>query len=137
MPDLTPEQEADMYTRAREAMAKSHSPYSQFPVGVCLRAGSGALFSGCNIENASYPEGWCAETTAIGHMIMAGEKSITHMLVVAEKQDGATPCGGCRQRLSEFATDDAVLMLCDQNGVVSRHSFKSIFPSGFSFSGDA
>ncbi|MEM1038106.1 MAG: cytidine deaminase [Pseudomonadota bacterium] len=123
-----------MFEMAREAMTKSHSPYSEFPVGVCLRTSSGALFSGCNIENASYPEGWCAETTAIGHMIMAGEKSITHMLVVAKKQDSATPCGGCRQRLSEFAASDAVLMLCDQNGVVSSHPFTSLFPSGFSLS---
>jgi len=138
--DTTPvaqDLEIEMFALARAAMTKSHTPYSKFPVGVCIRSRSGALFSGCNIGNASYPEGWCAETTAIGHMIMAGETELTHVLVLAEKQNSITPCGGCRQRLSEFATDEAVLLLCDQTQVVTRHRFASIFPSGFSLSGDA
>ncbi|MEL6946478.1 MAG: cytidine deaminase [Pseudomonadota bacterium] len=124
--------QAAMLARARAAMALSHAPHSDFPVGACVRAVSGQLYAGCNIENASYPEGWCAETTAISHMIMAGENQITHVLVIAEKQSGATPCGGCRQRLSEFVTKDAVLYLCDEQGVSQTMPFTDIFPSGFS-----
>ena len=74
-----------LFAAAREAMANSHSPYSSFPVGAALLSGSGAIFAGCNIENASYPEGWCAETSAISHLVMAGENRITEILVVAEK----------------------------------------------------
>ena len=109
----------------------SHSPYSQFPVGAALLSGSGAIYSGCNIENASYPEGWCAETSAISHMVTAGETRITEILVVAEKKDRATPCGGCRQRLIEFAAPDTPVHLCDQKGVVDTITLGDLLPASF------
>lgn len=120
-----------LFAAAREAMANSHSPYSNFPVGAALLSGSGAVFAGCNIENASYPEGWCAETSAISHMIMAGEKQITEILVVAENMDRITPCGGCRQRLSEFASPNTPVHLCDQNGVVETITLGDLLPRSF------
>ncbi|MEP0942623.1 MAG: cytidine deaminase [Rhizobiaceae bacterium] len=120
-----------LFAAAREAMANSHSPYSRFPVGAALLSGSGAIFSGCNIENASYPEGWCAETSAISHLITAGEKQITEILVVAEKKDRATPCGGCRQRLIEFASPQTPVHLCDQQGIVETITLGDLLPASF------
>ena len=122
---------ADLFDAAKKAMANSHSPYSGFPVGAAIRTPSGAVYAGCNIENAAYPEGWCAETSAISHMVTSGEKRISEILVMAEKMVRATPCGGCRQRISEFATADTVIHLCDANGIVETHSVSELLPHGF------
>ncbi len=78
-------------------------PIRSFPVGAAIRTEDGRVFAGCNIEIASYPEGWCAETTALGHYIMGGGGKIAEIAVVAERMARITPCGGCRQRLAEFA----------------------------------
>ncbi len=121
----------DLFIAARNAMANSHSPYSNFPVGAALRTKSGKIYAGCNIENASYPEGWCAETSAIAHMVTAGEKEIAEILVTALKKDGATPCGGCRQRLVEFAKPDTPVHLCDQNGINKTVSLGDLLPASF------
>ena len=121
----------DLFEAATAAMAKAHAPYSRFPVGAALRTEDGRIFSGCNIGNASFPEGWCAETTALGHYVMGGGGRITEIAVVAEKMDRITPCGGCRQRLAEFAGPDAKLHLCDGNGVVETLTMAEILPLGF------
>ena len=121
----------DLFLAAREAMAKCHAPYSKVPVGAALRTEDGRVFSGCNIEVASYPEGWCAETTALGHYIMGGGGKITEIAVVAERMDRITPCGGCRQRLAEFAGADTKLFLCDQAGVVETVTMGQMLPYGF------
>lgn len=121
----------DLFNAAKEAMARSHSPYSQFPVGAAIRTDKGHIYSGCNIENASYPEGWCAETSAISQMILGGEKHIAEILVIAEKKDGTSPCGGCRQRISEFATKDTLVHLCNASGVIQTLSFDQVLPGGF------
>lgn len=121
----------DLFEAAVDAMAKSHSPYSQFPVGAALRTEEGKIFSGCNIENVSYPEGWCAETTALGHYVMGGGGKITEIAVVAEKMPRITPCGGCRQRLAEFAGPDTKLHLCDETGIVETVRLADLLPFGF------
>ncbi len=121
----------DLFLAAREAMAKAYAQYSKFPVGAALRTEDGKLFAGANIEVASFPEGWCAETTALGHYIMAGGGRITEIAVVAEKMDRITPCGGCRQRLAEFAGPDARLHLCDATGIVQPTTMAEILPLGF------
>ena len=121
----------DLFLAAREAMAKAYAPYSKFPVGAALRTEDVKLFAGANIEVASFPEGWCAETTALGHYIMAGGGRITEIAVVAEKMDRITPCGGCRQRLAEFAGPDARLHLCDATGIVQTMTMAEILPLGF------
>ena len=121
----------DLFEAARAAMQKAYVPYSRFPVGAALRTADDKLHAGCNIENASYPEGWCAETTALGAFIMAGGGTVREIAVVAEKMPRITPCGGCRQRLSEFVASDATLHLCDETGVVESVPFTSIFPRGF------
>jgi cytidine deaminase len=121
----------DLFAAAREAMARAYAPYSKFPVGVALLTTDGRVFTGANIEIASYPEGWCAETTALGHYVMAGGGRLAEIIVVAEKMDRITPCGGCRQRLAEFADPDTKLHMCDQNGIVETVTMAEILPFGF------
>ena len=112
-------------------MGKSHSPYSKFPVGAAIRADDGRIYTGANIEVIAYPEGWCAETTAIGHMVMAGAGRIREVAVIAEKMAACSPCGGCRQRLAEFADADTKVHLCDENGVVQTLTMAELLPYAF------
>ncbi len=121
----------DLYLAAREAMAKSHSPYSRFPVGAAIRSGSGAIYAGCNIENASFPEGWCAETSAIAHMIMGGDTSIREIAVVAGRKPLITPCGGCRQRIAEFADPQTIVHLCGSDGIDESIPLGDLLPKAF------
>lgn len=121
----------DLFLAARQAMAKAYAPYSKFPVGASLRTADGRVFAGANIEVASYPEGWCAETTMLGHYIMAGGGEIAEIAVVAERMDRITPCGGCRQRLAEFSKPSTKLYLCDQAGVVETVTMGDMLPYGF------
>lgn len=125
---------SELFVAARAAMAKAHVPYSRFPVGAAIRTASGAVFAGCNIENASYPEGWCAETTAIAHMVMAGERKIAEVAVVADKMRFITPCGGCRQRLKEFGVAATPVHLCDENGIVETVTLGDLLPKAFDLS---
>jgi cytidine deaminase len=122
---------ADLFAAARAAMRQAHVPYSQFPVGAAIRSDTGAVFAGCNIENASFPEGWCAETSAIAHMVMAGERRIAEVAVVAEKMPRITPCGGCRQRLKEFGTAATRVHLCDEKGIVETVALGDLLPKAF------
>jgi cytidine deaminase len=123
---------ADMlFEAARAAMAKAHAPYSSFPVGAAVLTDTGAVFSGCNIENASFPEGWCAETTAIAAMVMGGGGRIAEVAVVAERMARITPCGGCRQRLKEFGAADTLVHLCDATGVVETVTLGELLPKAF------
>lgn len=126
-----PMSQQDLFDAAKSAMKHSHSPYSKFPVGAAIRAASGKIYSGCNIENASFPEGWCAETSAISHMIVGGDTKISEILVLSEKMDKITPCGGCRQRISEFAKADVPVHLCDGKGVVETITIAELLPASF------
>jgi homotetrameric cytidine deaminase len=101
--DLLLDTPAALLDAARAVMAHAHVPYSHFPVGAALRGANGGIHVGTNVENAAYPQSQCAEASAIGAMIAAGETRITAVAVVAENIDVCPPCGGCRQRLSEFA----------------------------------
>lgn len=121
----------DLFEAAVAAMARAHAPYSKFPVGAALRTADGRVFAGANIENASYPEGWCAETTALSHFVMAGGGEIAEIAVVAERMARITPCGGCRQRLAEFARADTKLHLCDDKGIVETTTMGALLPLGF------
>jgi homotetrameric cytidine deaminase len=87
---------------ADEAMRNAYAPYSEFKVGAAVRAASGAIYAGANVENVAYPQGQCAEASALGALVTAGETAITAVAVVAERLEICPPCGGCRQRLSEF-----------------------------------
>jgi homotetrameric cytidine deaminase len=109
--DLLLDAPKTLLAAAAAAMRNAHAPYSGFKVGAALRAPGGGIYSGANVENAAYPQGQCAEASAIGALVAAGEREIAAVAVVAEKMDVCPPCGGCRQRLSEFATADTPVYL--------------------------
>ena len=121
----------DLFLAAKSAMSKAYAPYSKFPVGAAIRTDDGKIFAGANIEVASYPEGCCAETTALGHYIMGGGGKISEIAVIAERLARVTPCGGCRQRLAEFTTPDTKLHLCDETGIVETVTMGEMLPYGF------
>ncbi len=97
--------------------ANAHAPYSGFRVGAALRTSSGSIYAGCNVENASFPEGSCAETAAIAAMVAAGEREIAEVLTVADGDDLTTCCGGCRQRIREFAGPEVLVHAAGPEGV--------------------
>jgi homotetrameric cytidine deaminase len=116
---------------ADAAMRNAHAPYSNFKVGAALRTPSGAVYTGANVENASYPEGQCAETSAMGALVAAGEAQIAAVAVVAEKMDFCPPCGGCRQRLSELAGPDTPVHLGRPGGEHRTYTLAELFPLSF------
>jgi cytidine deaminase len=129
-----------LFAAASAARAKAHAPYSNYAVGAALLADDGNIYAGCNVENAAFPEGWCAETTAIGHLVMGGAKRIVRAVVVASRIDGervpggrfCTPCGGCRQRLSEFAASPSTeIWAADPDGASQRFTMAELLPAGF------
>jgi cytidine deaminase len=101
----------ELLAAANTAMVNAYAPYSKFKVGAALRGASGAIYSGANVENVAYPQGQCAEASAIGALVAAGERTIAAIAVVAERVEHCPPCGGCRQRLSEFAAADTPVYL--------------------------
>lgn len=121
----------ELFAAARDAMTKSHSPYSRFPVGAAILTDDGRVFTGANMEVIAFPEGWCAETSALAHFVMAGGGRITDICVTAEKLDECTPCGGCRQRLAEFAPADARIHLTDQAAITKTLTVADLLPLGF------
>ena len=121
----------DLFEAARAAMSFAHAPYSKFPVGAAIRAEDGKIYAGANIENLSFPQGWCAEPTAISHMIMAGNRKIVEMAVIAEKLPLCPPCGGCRQKIAEFATARTPIYLCDETGVKKTMTMDELLPHSF------
>ena len=121
----------DLFEAARGAMAFAHAPYSKFPVGAAIRAEDGTIYTGANIENLSFPQGWCAEPTAISAMIMGGAKNIVEMAVIAEKLALCPPCGGCRQKIAEFASAATRIYLCDETGVQKTLTMDELLPLAF------
>lgn len=111
-----------LFEAAKAARENAHAPYSGFKVGAAVETSSGAVFAACNVENAAYPVGTCAEESAIAAMIAAGERRIVAALVVAEGAALATPCGACRQRLAEFGAGDTMVHVAGGEGI--RHSFR-------------
>jgi cytidine deaminase len=120
-----------LFDAARAAQARAYAPYSRFPVGAALRTPGGTIFSGCNIENAAYPLGICAETAAIAAMIGAGETKIADILVLGPGPERITPCGACRQRIAEFATRATVVHLADGAGAVETVALGDLLPKAF------
>lgn len=122
----------DMLARAQEVLKNSYSPYSHFPVASCMRDEKGQLHSGCNIENAAYGLGLCAETAAVCSLISSGSKKIAEALVLIPGQDICAPCGRCRQVILEFADSDTKIHLCTLEGHYAVHSINELIPYAFS-----
>ena len=110
---------------------RAHVPYSHFPVGAALVTPSGRVFVGANVENAAYPEGMCAEASAIAAMASAGEREIVAIVTVCNGDAVSTPCGGCRQKIREFATADTTIHAAGPEGVRTRYSMAELLPDSF------
>jgi cytidine deaminase len=117
---------------AMEARVKAHAPYSKFYVGAAMRDEQGRIHGGCNIENAAYPQGWCAECSAIAHMVMSGGKQITEIAVIGNGNELCTPCGGCRQKIREFAKGDVKIHCCTEDGdLIRTFTLDELLPASF------
>jgi len=117
---------------ARKARDKAYVPYSEFKVGAALIAESGNMYTGCNIENASYSLTCCAERTAIFNAISQGEKELIEMAVIADSKGPVSPCGACRQVILEFFPKDAKIYLSNMEGNIKETTAENLLPFSFS-----
>lgn len=122
----------DLLTAAKAVRLNAYVPYSRFHVGAAIRSVEGNLHIGCNVENVAYPEGTCAEAGAIAAMIAAGDTKIAEILVIANSPTPVAPCGGCRQKIAEFAGQDVVVTLCTTDGSSLSMSVADLLPGVFS-----
>lgn len=120
-----------LFETARAARENAHAPYSGFKVGAAIRCADGSTYGGCNVENVAYPEGTCAEAGAIAAMCLAGRRAIAEVWVIADSPDPVTPCGGCRQKLAEFAGPDTPVILADLGGERKRMTVAELLPGAF------
>jgi cytidine deaminase len=122
---------AELHAAAVAVQKSSYSPYSRYKVGAAILTTTGRIFAGCNIENAAYPQGACAEANAIGAMVSAGERRIAAVLTVCDGEMLGTCCGGCRQRIREFAELDVPIYAADGNGVRATFTLEELLPHSF------
>src|SRR5258708_6407866 len=120
-----------MLAAARGAMARAYAPYSDFPVGAALLGANGKIYAGCNVENAAYPQGCCAEASAISAMVADGERRIRAVLVVGRGAALIAPCGGCPQRRSESAAPHTPIHLCGAAGLMQTVTMGELLPHAF------
>ncbi len=109
----------------------AHAPYSGFKVGAALRSVEGRVHVGCNVENVAYPEGTCAEAGAIAAMIAAGDRRIGEVAVIADSPAPVPPCGGCRQKLAEFAGGEVVVTMATTEGATLSLTVAELLPGAF------
>ena len=117
--------------KAAAVRENAYAPYSKFKVGAALRAESGAEYVGCNVENIASPEGTCAEAGAIAAMIASGDTRFTDAAVIADSPDPVTPCGGCRQKLIEFAAPGARITMATTSGKTMDMAVSDLLPGAF------
>lgn len=127
----TESQLAQLADAARAARSRAYAPYSHFAVGAALLDERGRIHTGCNVENAAYPQGLCAEAVAIGQMVLAGGRRIVAAVVAGEAPQPVTPCGGCRQKLREFAADDLPVVAVNATAVLAHHTLGELLPASF------
>jgi cytidine deaminase len=119
---------------ARTVRARAHAPYSRFAVGAAVLDEQGRIHAGCNVENVAYPQGWCAETSAIAAMVAAGGRRVRAVAVcavAAELGTPVTPCGGCRQKIREFAADDCPILVADEHTLEATFTLGQLLPCSF------
>ena len=115
-----------------EMMLNAYAPYSNFSVGAAILSENNKLFGGCNVENAAYPEGTCAEAGAISAMIAGGCKTIKEIYIVSKSENIVSPCGGCRQKIREFSSDQTKIFLCNIKWDYKLFSLNELLPFSFS-----
>jgi cytidine deaminase len=121
----------ELFQAAKAIQEKAYAPYSRFKVGAAIATPDGRIFTGCNVENAAYPVGTCAEAGAISSMIAAGERRIDAIVVFGEGPNLCTPCGGCRQRIREFAAFDAPVHVAGPEGIRRSFTLDELLPYSF------
>ncbi len=124
----------DLKSAARAVRENAYAPYSHYKVGAAVRGASGLIYAGCNVENVAYPEGTCAEAGAIAAMVAAGETEITEVCVIADSPTPASPCGGCRQKLAEFARGEVTVLLATIDGPEQMVTVADLLPGAFATS---
>lgn len=129
MPDL--KKSTALFELAKDAMNKAYVPYSRFHVGAAILTADGHIYSGCNVENAAYPEGTCAEAGAIASMVLGGDKLIKEIYVIGKGDELVTPCGGCRQKIREFSSVDTMIHICGAEGVRKSLTMNELLPFSF------
>jgi cytidine deaminase len=120
-----------LFEAAKAVQAKAYAPYSGFKVGAAIATPGGKVFAGCNVENAAYPVGSCAEAGAVSAMLAAGESRIAAIVVMGEGDNLVTPCGGCRQRIREFAAGDTPIHIAGPEGVQKSFTLEELLPFSF------
>lgn len=115
----------------KASMEKAYAPYSRFRVGALVKGKSGTYYAGCNVENAAYPQGCCAEASAISAMVMGGETEISEVNVMGTGDGLVTPCGGCRQRIREFASADTPIHIWGADGLRKTFTLGELLPASF------
>ena len=125
--------EQQLINAAKEVRTNAHAPYSGYMVGAALVDDTGAMHTGCNVENAAFPEGTCAEANAIGSMVAAGGKRIVALAAVggADEVEACTPCGGCRQSILEFADENTRIILIGEGNQIDSYSIDELLPAAF------
>lgn len=133
MPDssLSPVDEARLLQAARDAQLRAHAPYSHFAVGAAVLDDAGRVHAGGNVENAAYPQGVCAEAAALCAMVLAGGKRAMALVIVGDGAALVTPCGGCRQKLREFAGPNAPVVVGDRERTRYRSTLAQLLPDSF------
>lgn len=129
-------EEKELVERARQARDAAYAPYSDFLVGAALEAGDGRIYGGCNVENASYPVGMCAEQSALGAAVTDGARDFRRMALAVSGRSPASPCGRCRQALAEFGTDLEVISV-GEGGQVRRWKLDGLLPDSFGVDGQS
>ena len=120
-----------LFEAAKIVRAKAHVPYSKFKVGAAILTEDNSIVVGCNVENAAYPQSQCAEATAIGNLISQGFSKINEVVVIGSGNLLCSPCGGCRQRLREFASLDVHIHMCNSEGHLKTSTLKELLPDSF------
>ncbi|MGX1790372.1 cytidine deaminase [Bosea sp. NPDC055332] len=120
-----------LFTAARTAQQRAYAPYSRFRVGAVILADDGSVYPGCNVENAAYPVGACAEAGAISAMIAGGGHAIRAIVVIGDGAELVTPCGACRQRIREFAAPETPILIAGPEGIRARFSLAELLPASF------
>jgi len=126
-----PAQESALLQAAWSARRMAHAPYSGFKVGAAVLDEQGRVHAGCNVENAAYPQGLCAEAAALAAMVLAGGRRATALLVTGDGPPWVTPCGGCRQKLREFAAADTPVLVADGEALRMRLTLEQLLPHSF------
>ena len=121
----------DMLSLAKTIRTRAYAPYSKYQVAAVVRGANGTLYGGTNVENIAYPVGNCAETSALAAMVADGETRIVEALVIGPEGDLCTPCGACRQRLREFASDNLPIHIADPSGVKKTITLGELLPLSF------